>query len=65
MRVSVDRVLCTGHARCWSVAPALFTVDDDGYSSIGSGVAVAPGDEELARLAVASCPERALRIDAE
>lgn len=63
MRVSVDNDLCSGHARCWAVAPDIFTIDDDGYSNIGVGREVPPGHEDEARRGVAACPERALRID--
>lgn len=63
MKVSVDNDRCTGHARCHHIAPEIFTLDDVGYSDIGTGRPVPPGQEELARQAVLSCPERALTID--
>lgn len=63
MKVSVDNSRCSGHARCNAVAPEIFTVDDLGYSDIGQGKEVAAGLEEQARLGVAACPERALRIE--
>ncbi len=63
MKVSVDNDLCTGHARCWSLAPEVFTIDDDGYSNIGTGKDVPPELEEKAHLGIRSCPERALSID--
>jgi ferredoxin len=63
MRVSVDTERCTGHARCWAIAPDVLTIDDNGYSDIGVGRDVPPGMEDQARAGVASCPERALRIE--
>jgi ferredoxin len=63
MRVSVDNSLCSGHARCWALAPDIFTIDDDGYSDIGVGREVPPGREDDARKGVAACPERALRCE--
>jgi ferredoxin len=63
MRVSVDNDLCTGHARCWAIAPEVFTIDDSGYSDIGTGKEVPPGLEDKASEGVRSCPERALTID--
>ena len=63
MRVSVDEGLCSGHARCWSLAPEVFTIDDNGYCNIGEGKRVAPEHEEQARIGVRACPERALTID--
>lgn len=62
MRVSVDMTRCQGHACCYEFAPELFTVDDSGYSTIGTGKLVPPGQEEKARFAIKSCPERALSI---
>jgi ferredoxin len=63
MRVSVDNQRCTGYARCWAASPDLFTLDDDGYSNIGTGHEVPAGQENRARVAVESCPEHALRIE--
>jgi ferredoxin len=62
MRVSVDNDKCTGHARCWALAPEVFTVDDVGYSNIGQGKQVPPEREDAARAGAAACPERALTI---
>jgi NAD(P)-dependent dehydrogenase (short-subunit alcohol dehydrogenase family)/ferredoxin len=61
--VSADRESCQGHARCWQILPELFRIDDDGYTSLGHDVPVPEDRQELARRAVASCPERALRMD--
>jgi ferredoxin len=63
VRVTVDKGLCSGHARCWALAPDIFTIDEDGYSNIGEGREVPSGCEDDARRGVAGCPERALRID--
>jgi len=62
VRIRVDHDACTGHARCHTVDPDLFTLDDVGYSAVD--VADVPtGAEERARLAVASCPEQAITIE--
>lgn len=52
---------CQGHARCWTQAPHLFVLNDEGYLD-PAVVDVPPGDELLAKRAVLSCPERALRM---
>ena len=62
MRVLVDRTQCTGHARCNSINPELFTLDDVGYSSLESAE-VPSGFEDDVRQAVANCPERAISIE--
>lgn len=62
MRIHVDQAVCTGHARCNSINPDLFLLDDVGYSAI-STVDVPPGLEEDARQAVSNCPERAISLE--
>jgi ferredoxin len=61
MRVVVDPEACTGHGRCYSLAPELFEADDDGYCATRV-LDVPPGAESRAQLAVDSCPEGAIRV---
>lgn len=62
MKVTIDRGLCQGHGRCYALAPAVFTCDDEGDGEvIGDGV-VPPADEPAARLAADSCPEYAIGV---
>ena len=60
MRIRVDEAKCQGHARCFAVAPELFSVDDYGQSSVVGDGTVPPGLEAKARLAIANCPEFAV-----
>ena len=60
VRIEIDRDLCTGHGRCYVVAPELFEPDDDGRGTVIEAE-VPPEAEEAARRAVANCPERAVR----
>jgi ferredoxin len=61
VRLSVDEELCTGHGRCYSLAPAVFGSDDRGHCVILA--ADVPADlEEQARAGEANCPERAITI---
>jgi ferredoxin len=62
VRVRIDRDLCSGHGRCYALAPALFVGDDDGYGWVVSEDDLAPCDEESARRAAINCPERAITI---
>jgi len=67
MILRLDANACTGHGRCYALAPALFDADDDGHC-----VLVPAGDgperelpealEGLARKGAANCPEGALSI---
>jgi ferredoxin len=62
VRVEIEADACTGHGRCYMVAPLVFTSDDDGF-----GVVVVDGAldaEQLteARSASANCPEKAIQL---
>ena len=60
MRIAVDPEKCQGHARCYALAPEIFSIDDYGQSSVlGEGM-VPEASEERARLAIANCPEFAI-----
>jgi ferredoxin len=60
--MSLNRSKCAGHALCYTVAPELFPLDDEGYSILQPRV-VAESDEQRARDGVAACPEGALSLD--
>jgi len=64
MKLKVDEVLCSGHARCWTISRKFFTLDGDGYSAMrGQGLLDVPSElEEAARKAEAKCPEKAIQI---
>lgn len=62
MKILLDEVACTGHGRCYALAPAVFEPDDLGRCRLV--IAEPTADlEHAARIAVASCPEDALSID--
>jgi ferredoxin len=63
MRVSIDHDRCTGHGRCYVLAPELFVDDDEGYGQVIDDGEVAPDQIEAARNAVSNCPERAVLLD--
>jgi ferredoxin len=63
VKVVIDAERCQGHGRCFSLAPSLFDSDE-----MGSGVVLGDGNlnednVDLARLAVANCPEGAISIE--
>lgn len=60
MRIWVDPDKCTGHARCYGLAPELFDVDDYGLTSAKGDGTVPTELEDRARLAIANCPEFAI-----
>ena len=62
MRVTIDDDKCHGHARCYALCPEIFEIDDLGYSH-ADHKDVPPEFQAKARLAVDSCPERAISIE--
>lgn len=63
MRLHVDGDVCTGHGRCYTVAPDLLTYDDEGFVSIrDETIAVPPEQLKAAEDAAASCPEEAISL---
>ena len=64
MRIVVDPERCQGHGRCYVVAPMLFNDDDYGNATAVDGV-VPEEHMDRARLAIRSCPERAIAVVAE
>ena len=60
MKVSVDPSRCEAHGMCEATAPEFFTLDDEGYSSIGKDKPVPVGHEDRVRMGVESCPVAAL-----
>lgn len=63
LSVTINQELCQGHNRCCRVAPELFESDELGNARVkGDGLVT----EELlakAELAVANCPENAIRLN--
>jgi len=61
VKVIANHKLCSGHARCASVAPEVFPLDDNGY--VGFEEKAVPTEfEAVARRGVRACPERALTL---
>jgi ferredoxin len=65
LRVRVVSERCQGHNRCCSIAPELFEADDVGNAHARGDGLVAPALEAKAKLAVANCPEHAVRLTHE
>ena len=62
MRVRVDLDACTGHGRCYSLGPDVFSADDAGHR-VRLPEAAPPDLEEQARSGERNCPERAITIE--
>ena len=62
MRVKLDTNLCTGHGRCYDIAPAVFHEDERGYGYIDRATVPAASRDKVRR-AASNCPERAIEIE--
>jgi ferredoxin len=62
MRISIDRSLCTGHGRCFSLAPEVFGYDEEGFSVLRLDT-ITPDLEADARRGAGGCPEGAITVD--
>jgi ferredoxin len=60
MKVEVNDQ-CSGHGRCFILAPEVYRLDDNGYNADrGQTFDVAPGHEDAAALGIDNCPEAAI-----
>ncbi|MGJ8720275.1 MAG: ferredoxin [Salinibacterium amurskyense] len=63
VKIVADTSLCQGYANCMVAAPDFFDIDDDGKVSVLES-SPEDADQPLVEDAVASCPVRALRLEA-
>lgn len=61
MRIVVNTQKCSGQARCWTISPNIYVLNDNGYNEMPETV-VAAGMELHARRGARACPERAITI---
>ncbi|WP_322861157.1 ferredoxin [Mycobacterium europaeum] len=60
-RIAVDADRCTGHGRCYTLAPDVFDADEAGHCVVL--VADVPGElEAQADTAEKNCPESAITL---
>ncbi|WP_043734898.1 ferredoxin [Streptomyces zinciresistens] len=59
--MAVDHDRCVGAGQCALAAPAVFTQDDDGYSSLLPGMEDGGGDP-MVRDAARACPVGAITV---
>jgi ferredoxin len=62
VKARVDPELCQGHTLCAMNAPDLFALRDEDGHAYAVDEDVPPGQEEPAREAARSCPERAVLL---
>ena len=60
--VIIDREVCTGQGRCFTLAPEVFAADGEGFGTVTAGV-LPEGDRAKLERVVQLCPELAIRIE--
>jgi ferredoxin len=63
VQLVIDRERCSGHGRCYTLAPGLVQADDDGLPVL-EDPSLAAADPEAAEAAVRACPEGAISLQA-
>jgi ferredoxin len=64
VKLRIEDSCCVGHGRCYALAPDVFDADDQGHAVLRvDGGVVPPELEDVARQAVANCPEDAIQLD--
>jgi ferredoxin len=61
LKFHIDTDLCSGHGRCYTLAPQWFDTDDIGYGEV-KDVAVAETERSAAEDIAAACPEGAITL---
>jgi ferredoxin len=61
MRVRIDAEACTGHGRCYTLAPEVFDSDDWGHGVVISEE-LSEDLRDKAMIGVQNCPEQAISI---
>ena len=62
MKVILDTEKCTGHGRCYTLAPEVFASDDQGHSTLIQEE-VPDSLRDKAIVGVQNCPERAISLE--
>jgi ferredoxin len=63
VKLVIDYERCTGHGRCFSLQPGLFTDDENGYGHV-VGDGEVPADQMAnAERAIRACPEQSIRLE--
>jgi ferredoxin len=63
MRILLDVDRCTGHGRCYALAPEVYDADDDGHCVLRVTGDVPDEWADRARTGALNCPEQALTIE--
>ena len=63
MKLTISAELCSGHGRCYALAPDVYASDEEGYNSArGETIDVAENLAQSAARGARGCPERAIEV---
>jgi ferredoxin len=63
VKLVIDPAICTGHGRCYGLAPDVLGYDDEGYVTPRGEPVEFPADRrDVAEEIVGSCPEQAITL---
>jgi len=62
LRIELDPAVCTGHGRCYALAPKVFAPDDAGNGTVLKSVAETAEERAAATAACQNCPEGAITL---
>lgn len=62
LRIALDSTVCTGHGRCYVLAPEVFAPDEAGNGTVLKGIVETPDDREAGAVASDNCPEGAITL---
>jgi ferredoxin len=62
VKAHIDKDRCTGHGRCYVLAPDVVTDDEFGYGQILGDGTVPPEYADATRRAAEACPEQAFTV---
>jgi ferredoxin len=63
VKIVLDAERCTGHGRCYALAPEVYEADDEGHCVLRFEAQVPAELADKARTAAANCPEQALTVE--
>jgi ferredoxin len=62
VKIAVDADACTGHGRCYALAPDVYAPDERGHCELLVEGDIPAELVEQARAGEANCPERAITV---
>ena len=62
LRIELDPAVCTGHGRCYVLAPEVFAADDAGNGTVMAALVETAADRAAAATAAQGCPEGAITL---